>query len=299
MFKPNWASVEPEQFYHDIRRMAELVNAPYNAEKFEPAVKTYEACFRTSPVSYRTTSHPPEQRNLSVRYFGFACDISPYEAAVQNGLIVPDDHPIYQLYNEAMMAYPAPGHGVDLGTRNGMEKIWVFPKGDVPIQEAVQLPSLPPAAREHLGFFQKYGLEGLIVLGIDYLHKTVNLYFRTPPEPERSEKLLQMLQELGFQAGEEAATFPKTLSVYFTFGWHTSKCIRVSMVTAFVPKEEFPFQYYPEAERYFDNPPVLTEVPIAGFLPAYMAEGNYIKIDMDYNGGLSQMLLLAVQQAPA
>ena len=294
-FEPRWVTVEPEQFYHNTRQMAELVNAGYNAAAFEPALKAFEACFCTSPASYRTTSHPPEQRNLSVRYFGFGCDLNPYETAVAKGLITPNGHPIETLYDEAISTYPNPGHGVDLGTRNGLEKIWVLPYGYTPTEDAVQLPSLPEAARQHLGFFQKYGLDHLIVLGIDYLHKTINLYFTTPPEAERREKLLQMAQELGFTVGDEVETFPQLISVYFTFSWDSPKCVRMSAVTPLLTKDEFPFQYYPEARRYFENPPVLTEEPIAGFLPAYTANGNYFKIDMDYNGGLSQMLMMAVQ----
>jgi hypothetical protein len=92
---------------------------------------------------------------------------------------------------------------------------------------------MPGAVAENADFFARYGLEDVVLIGVDYKNRTMNLYFQLPPgtagnlEPET---VLSMLRETKMHEPSEKmlAYAAKAYRVYTTHSWESPDVHRIS-----------------------------------------------------------------------
>ena len=298
--KPQRA-LDLDQFMRDICRTAEILHVPCDQGKVQTILEAYRPRFLDSGVALRTTNHPVEQRNLSVRYLNFTLpEDNPYAVALERGLLSPDEHPVFRLYDDVRATFPIIGSGVDATVRSGMQKIWPF-LPNLALEDVYKLPSLPESVRQHDDYFKKYGLGVVSLLAIDYWHKTMNVYFNfLPPGPNMphpKEKIAGMITDLGFELPSEAemAINQGNVVVYYTFDWESSRCLRASFVIPHVPADKFPVHLDPFFAEIVGQVPTLSEPVLVGLQTAYTWDKrNYLKIEFDYSGTMVQALARAL-----
>jgi hypothetical protein len=284
-----------EELYEDIVRTAEAVGVPCNAEAVWKLLSAYEEFFASSAVSLRTTTKPTEKRELSVRYIELDKPHDPYAMALEQGLIVPEGHPIEKVIPELQAHYPAMGYGVDIGAEHGFEKIWPFFKVEVPLEEIYTLSSLPPGIKNYAAHFRKFGFKKVGLLAVDFWNKTVNVYFyANNRETFTPERLGEMLKELGFgvPSAEELEHSSHALCVYYTFSWTSDFVERVCFVMA-APEELLPKHLHPLFAQYADRVPIRAQRRIFFYNTTYATKGDYLKIEADYRGTMSEVLRAA------
>jgi aromatic prenyltransferase len=284
-----------EQLYSDVIKAAEAAGVTCNTEAIWKLLTTYEEFFSGSAVSLRTTTKPSDQRELSVRYIELEKPHDPYATALEKGFIVPQGHPIERVIPELQAHFPVMGYGVDVGAEHGFEKIWPFFQAEVPLEEIYALPSLPPSIKNYAAHFRKFGFQKVGLLAVDFWNKTVNLYFYTNNrETFVPERLGEMLKELGFGVPpvEELEHSCRALSVYYTFSWESEFVERVCFVMA-VPEELVPKHLHPLFEQYVKNVPIRSSRRIFFYNTTYAAKGDYLKIEADYRGTMSEVLRAA------
>jgi len=127
--------------------------------------------------------------------FTVPTDVDPYAIAVSDGLTTATDHPVGALLSDIRRRCPIDSYGIDFGVVGGFKKIYsFFPPDDMQrLSTLVDLPSMPRSLADNASFFARHGLDGdkVNVFGIDYPHRTVNVYFGGLPaevlEPKTSD----------------------------------------------------------------------------------------------------------------
>src|SRR5512133_136526 len=113
-----------QQFFRDIQVAAGVAGVPYNEAVIQKNLMAYEDYFRTSPTALRTTTKPPEKRDLSVRYMQAAIPHDPFAIALEKGLLTCQGHPIEEAAAELQARFNICGQGVDFSVDHGFEKTW-------------------------------------------------------------------------------------------------------------------------------------------------------------------------------
>lgn len=275
-----------KQLYDDIVRTAHIAEVPCNEEITKKVLDTYHDFFAGSSVAFRTTTHEVEKRELHVRYIELGVPHDPYLMALSKGLLQKQHHPIYALLGEFQSRFPVLGYGVDFDVNYGLEKIWLFfPHTPRSVEEITSLPSVPNSIENYAEYFAAYDLSGINVFGLDYRHKSVNVYFPMrnhggfPPQ-----RVASMIRKVGFQVPTEEMLHYCSMAdpVYYTFGWDSSDVKRACFAVVTSDHALVPTHLDPLIERF------VAQVPFAGngrtfiFNITFGPAGNYIKIENDY-----------------
>lgn len=274
----------------DTVKAANVVGVPCDKEKVWPLIKAYGDRFADSSLAFRTTTHPQHQRDLSLRYTNFFTPHDPYAIAVENGFLVEEGHPIEKLMYEAQERFPMFGHGIDISVRNGLEKIWPWFRGRMPIEEIAALPSIPKAVGDHIEYFKKYNLNGVILFALDYRNKTMNLYFIDPPGTYTPDQIGGMIGDLGFKVPpqEELELNTTCTFIYHTFRWDSPQVERLCYVLS-APEEAMPAHMDPIFEQFIKGVPHKSETAFFTYNTTYARRGDYMKIEADYTGILGML----------
>ena len=286
-----------KELYDDVIKAAEAAGVTCNAEAVWNLLTTYEEFFSNSAVSLRTTTKPSDKRELSVRYIELEKQHDPYAIALEKGYIVLQGHPVEKVIPELQSRYPMLGYGVDVGAEHGFEKIWPFFQVEVPLEEIYTLSSLPPSIKNYAAHFRKYRFTKVGLLAVDFWNKSVNLYFYSSNrETFVPERLAEMLKDLGFgiPPAEELEQSTRALAVYYTFSWESEFVERVCFVMA-VPEELVPKHLHPLFEQYVNNVPIRSQRRIFFYNTTYAMNGDYLKIEADYRGTMSEALRTAAE----
>lgn len=156
----------------------------------------------------------------------------PYAAAVAGGLIGGTDHPCGVLGAEIAERCPVGMFAVDGEVGEGFKKTYTFfPPGDLqPVGKLAGIPSMPAAVGENAGLFARYGLDRVQMTSVDYVRRTVNLYFGelgagcVEPGAVRS-----MVREMGLPvpSGAGLGFARNSFAVYPTLSWDSARIERV------------------------------------------------------------------------
>jgi len=117
-----------EQMIKDFAKLCEITEVNFNENAVRKVFDAYKKFFIGAPISIRTTTKPVERRDVALRYVEFFMphNPDPYTTAINEGLIVKDDHPIHEMIQEVMETFQLMGYGVDVDANTGLSKIWVF-----------------------------------------------------------------------------------------------------------------------------------------------------------------------------
>lgn len=285
-----------EQMYDDILStcaVADIEVTEHDKETTRHFLNTYPDFFTETVVSFRTTTKPKEERDLSVRYLAFDRPHDPYQTAVREGFLNEVGHPVEQVVPALRARFPAMGYGSDFTVKYGFEKIWIlFLTGPLPLKEVLTLSCLPQSIQTYADFFEANDLNLSALFGINYKQKAFNLYFENKgPGWLYPEKVARILGELGFnvpsqeilEINSRAATF------YFTFTWDSPRVERISFgLPAFSPSE------VPHLHELLDRLTVQAPIRFGQrqfvYNTTYTRGQDYYKMDVDYSGKMAVAL---------
>ncbi|MFI9581843.1 aromatic prenyltransferase [Streptomyces sp. NPDC052236] len=247
--------------YSVIEESARLLDVACSRDKVWPILTAYEDVIPQSAIAFRAETSARRAGDFSCRFTMIPKGVDPYALALSNDLIAKTDHPAGVLSSEIAKRCPIDNYGVDFGVIGGFTKTFqFFPPDDMQqLSKLADIPSAPRALAENASFFARHGVDDKVCLtGIDYEHKTTNVYFRTPDgylEPKTITAILREIEmpdpsEQLLKLGQEAGGF------YVTLNWDSPKIQRIcfSAMTS-DPMEITGGQLDPKIEQLARNAP--------------------------------------------
>ncbi|MFJ4832088.1 aromatic prenyltransferase [Streptomyces sp. NPDC088747] len=252
---------EAEELYSAIEESARLVGAACPRDEVWPILAAYEDAITADSgivFSAQTGESQAGELEYTVQVSGIG---DPYARAVANGFVAPTDHPVSTLLSDIQERVSIGLYAIDCGVAGGFKKIYaLFPELQTVAQLAA-IPSVPPALAQNADFFARHGLDGTAVIGIDYQHRTMNVYFQLPsagnldPESVRS-----ILREIGLPEPDEQILEYACTSyrIYTTLSWESPKIQRISFAPQPRPGLDLsalPAKLEPGIEQFMHNAP--------------------------------------------
>ena len=223
---------EAEELYAAIEESARLVGAPFSRDKVWPILAAYRDALAAGRIIFSV--------QVGERHIGeleYTIEVSPgiddaYARALSNGFVEETDHPVGSLLPDIQARISVDEYFIDCGIDGGFKKVYtLFPRDLQRVAKLADIPSAPRALADNAGFFARYGLDGVALIGIDYQHETMNVYFQLPDAGNLEPKtVLSMLREIGLpEPDERMLKFAcRSYRVYTTLSWDSSKIQRIS-----------------------------------------------------------------------
>lgn len=284
-----------DRMYHDIVRAAQVVEAPYSEEVIKRTLNTFGG-FSRSFVQFRSTTKPLSHRRLDVRYEEVGSSEMPLDIARRAGYFPDEGRDIDKLLPQLYQHFPYLGDGVDFDVQDGVTKFWFFPKGPFLTEKAFELSAMPRSVAEHAWFYQKYHLDSVYIIAVDFFSRTMNLYFLfTKPEHHTPQALRGMVQDLGFAAPpDDAVTYSlPALSAALTYSWESPRVSRICFYVAHPNRAAAPKLLHPVIDSFVRDVPAYKD-SIYQISWTFGVQGTYIKVENDYTGNLMDEFVPAI-----
>jgi aromatic prenyltransferase len=283
--------LNPDTLFSDLQQYAQISEVPFNPQAVRQLLDLFGDIYpEATAVSIRTTTHPIPQRDVNFRYMETEIPHNPFERLKDAGLLPLEGHPVEKVIPEVSDRYPV-WWGVDVAVSRGFEKIWAFLKTGVPVDEFLTLPCLPDSARNLRDHLKKFAPPDIIIVGVDFKNKTMNLYPSIiPPESYEPNKIAAMIADLGFSvpSDEVLQCDSRTVNFYYTLSWAVPTAQRLCYAIP-APPEALPTHWFPLFKRFVERVPFQAERRMFAYNPTYGPRGGYVKIEADYLGNLQQI----------
>jgi hypothetical protein len=226
-----------EEVYSAIEKSARLLDVPCSRDNVLPILTAYGDALTDAVIVFSMATGKQHAGELDYSFVMLPKDVDPYELALANGLASKTDHPVGALPGDIDERCPVESYGSDFGVVGGFKKTYsVFPVDDLQtLSTLTDIPSMPRSVADNSGFFARYGLDDKVkMIGIDYEHRTMNLYFALlPPEFRDPDTVVTMLREIGLpEPSERMLEFVQnSFSIYPTLSWDTSRIERICFAT--------------------------------------------------------------------
>lgn len=283
------------RMYQDIVKSAQVVEAPYSEPVIQRMLDTFGG-FSRGAVQFRTTTKPHAHRRLDVRYEEINAPEIPLDIARRAGFLVDQGRDIDRLLPQIYDRFPYLGDGVDFDVQDGFTKLWFFPKGVLPVEEAFQLPAMPKSVAEHAWYYDKYRLHSLYIIGIDYLSRSMNLYLQfNHPSHHTPEALRGMVQDLGFETPSDEAinSSLQGVSAALTFTWDSPHVERICFYSAYPNRAAVPTSLHPVVSRFVEDVPAVRD-SLYQVSWTFGTKGTYVKVENDYTGDMMEKFVSAL-----
>lgn len=222
-----------EEIHSAIEQASDLLRLTGSRSQVWPVLTAFGDVLPDSVIAFRVATGARRSGELDCRATMLPNNIDPYRTAVANELVTRTGHPVHSLLAEVQELCPIDSYGIDFGVVRGFKKIWpFFPASETQqVSRLSRIPSMPPSVAANLEFFERHGLNdkaGLI--GIDYEHTTINVYFVElasdffGPESIRSLHRDAGLPEPSAHLVEYCRS---AFAMYVTLNWTTSAIERI------------------------------------------------------------------------
>jgi hypothetical protein len=226
-----------------------------------PVLTAYGDALPQAVIAFRVATGARYSGELDWR-FTVPTDVDPYAIALSNGLTAKTDHPVGALLGDIKGRCPIDSYGIDFGVVGGFKKIYsFFPPADMQgLSTLADIPSMPRSLAENFGFFARHGLDGdkVNVFGIDYKHRTVNVYFGGLPagclEPKTIQSMLREI-ELPDPSERMLKLGQKAFGIYTTLSWDSSRIERFCFAVMTPDSTALPVRIEPEIEQFLRSVP--------------------------------------------
>jgi Aromatic prenyltransferase Orf2 len=249
-----------EEVYSALEESARLVDVPCSRDKVWPILTAYaDGLVDATLVVFSMAAGERHRGDLDYN-FTVPSGGDPYAVALSKGFTAETDHPVAALLSDLHQRCPVHVFGVECGAVSGFKKTYVFfpLDGLQELSKLVDIPSMPPAVAEHAGTFARYGVDKVSIIGIDYVRRTMNVYFGgLSPECVEAENVRSLLRDIGLPApSEQMLTFiQKSFSIYPTFSWDSSKIERICFSIVTPDAEALPARLEPEIGKFARSAP--------------------------------------------
>ncbi len=280
---------------HDLIAVAQATGTPYDERTLVRVLGRFECGFTEKSVQIRTTDKPLAARDLSFRYLdldlGDGHGDSPLDVALRSGELRDDGHPLCGWLQAVEHRFPSLGYGADFEACRGLQKIWSFFTHAHEPRALLGLAQLPAGFRNSLPLLRDLHLDAITIIGVDYMHRTMNLYFR-PSHPSHGgpELVTRACERLGFAAPSEAAQrhAGRAGCIAFTYHWERPAIERICFYVAGHGREVVS-QHYPQLATFAAQAPALVSTPHFIIGCSHGHDGVYQKIEDDYTGDVTQV----------
>lgn len=282
-------TTELADLYSVIEESARLLDVACSRDKVWPILTAYEDVIPQSAIAFRVETSARRGGDLSCRFTMIPKSVDPYALALSNGLTAETDHPVASLNSDIAGRCPIDNYGVDFGVVGGFTKTYqFFPPDDMQeLAKLADIPSMPRGLAENASFFARHGVDDNVALtAMDYAHKTVNVYFKTPDgylEPMTITSILRDLElpdpsEHLLKLGQEAGGF------YVTLNWDSSRIQRICFSAMTSDPMALTGQLEPKIEQLARNAPN-SDAAVGRRFICYVASspgGEYYKLSSFY-----------------
>lgn len=226
-------TTELDDLYSVIEDAARLVDVACSREKVWPVLTAYQDVIPRSAIAFRVETSARRGDDFSCRFTMIPKDVDPYARALSGGLTPQTDHPVASLSADIAAACPIDNYGVDFGVIGGFTKSFqFFPPDDMQrVSTLAGIAAVPPALAENSAFFARHGVADQVALtGMDYEHKTFNVYFKTPDGYLREPgNVAAILGDIGMpEPSEHLLTLAGAAGgFYVTLNWKSSAVQRI------------------------------------------------------------------------
>ncbi|WP_328499769.1 aromatic prenyltransferase [Streptomyces sp. NBC_00457] len=300
-------SAELADLYSVIEESARLANVTCSSDKVWPIMTAYGDMLAQSVIAFRVATGARNAGDFECRFTMLPKELDPYAVALSNGLIAETGHPVGSLLGEIHRNFPIGSCGIDFGVVGGFKKTWsFFPTGGVQsLSELAGLPSMPRSLSENLDFFTRHGLADIVTLiGIDYSHRSVNLYFgRIPAECFEPDGMRSILREIGMPDPSERMLQlgGQGFGIYTTLSWDSPKIERITYAAMTTDPMTLPVQIEPEIKQFVEKAPYSTADRQFVYAITASPNGEYHKLQSYYQWqpGVQHFLLASDPGADA
>ncbi|MEV7192581.1 aromatic prenyltransferase [Streptomyces sp. NPDC093510] len=274
--------------YSVIEESSRLVDVPCARDTVWPILTAFEDTLAQAVIAFRVATGERNAGDFDCRFTMLPKGLDPYAVALANGLTAPTDHPVGSLLEELCREFPVESGGIDFGVVGGFKKTWSFFPTDSlqSLSELVRLESMPASAAENLDFFTRYDLADRVSLvGIDYPHKSLNLYFGAAPaatfEPEG---ITAILRDAGLPAPSERLLGfgARAFGIYATLSWESAKVERITIAAMTPDPTALPVRIEEKIEHYVNKAPYSTEDRQFVYAITSAPTGEYHKLQSYY-----------------
>jgi hypothetical protein len=278
-------TAELEDLYSFIEETARLLDVPCSRDKVWPILTAYGDALPKSKdeFMFRVASGARKAEKLDCR-FSISNEVDPYAVALSNDLTTKTDHPVGALLSDVQGRCPIDSYGVDFGVVGGFTKTWLYFPGDDKqgLSRLADIPSMPRSLAENISIFPRHGLgDKASLIGIDYQHKTVNVYFTgLPAECGEPKTVLSMFREIGLPDPNEQVLelSQKAFAIYVTLSWDSSKIERICFAILTADPMALPVRLGPKIEQFVRRVPYAAAERKFVFGAVSSANGEYYKL---------------------
>ena len=273
--------------YSAIEEAARLLDSACSRDKVWPILTAYGDTLAQAVIAFRVATGT-RAGDLDCRFTMLPKDVDPYVVALSNGLATKTDHPVDALLSDIRERFPVDCYGIDFGVAGGFKKTWsFFPPDDLQkLSRLAEIPSMPRSMAENVEFFARLGLEDKAsLIGIDYRHRTMNVYFGEPPaecfEPDTVRSILREVglpdpSEQMLRLGEEA------FGIYVTLSWDSLKIQRVCLAVMTQDPTTLSTRLDPKIEHFAKNAPCTAADRRFVYAVTSSPDGEYNKLQSYY-----------------
>ncbi|SCL32322.1 Aromatic prenyltransferase Orf2 [Micromonospora pallida] len=283
-------SAELTGIYSAIEEAARLLDVPCSRDKVWPVLTTYGDALGQAVVAFRVATGARNAGELDCRFTMLPKNVDPYALALTAGLTTGTDHPVGVLLADLADRCPIDCYGIDFGVVDGFKKTWsFFPPDDLQsLSTLADIPSMPRSLAENVSFFARHDLDDKAsLIGIDYPHRTVNVYFgEAPAECFEPKNIRSMLREVELPEPTEQLLRlgQESFGIYATLRWDSPKIERITFATMTPDPTTLPVALEPEIERFVKNAPYDYDAADRRFVYAVTSStaGEYYKLQSYY-----------------
>lgn len=281
-------TAELEGLYSAIEEAAGLLDVACSRETVWPILTAYGDTLPQAVIAFRVATGARNAGDVDCRFTMLPNRIDPFALAVSSGLTPATDHPVGALLADIDARFPVDCGGIDFGVVGGFKKTWsFFPPDDLQkLSELAEVPSMPPALAENLGFFARWGLDDKAsLIGIDYRHRTVNIYFGEPPaDCFVRENIRSILREIGMPEPSEQMLKlgEQAFGIYVTLSWDSARVERICFAVMTPDPTRLSVRLEPEIERFVKSAPTTAEDRRFVYAVTVSPHGEYNKLQSYY-----------------
>ncbi|SHN26497.1 aromatic prenyltransferase [Actinacidiphila paucisporea] len=277
---------EVEELCSAIEQSARKLGVAYSRDKVWPILTAYGDAFGhdATVVAFRVATSMRQAGELDCRFMTHPKEREPYAVALSNGITPETDHPVGDLLADIQERCPVDSYGIDFGVVGGFKKVYGFftPETLQKVSTFADMPSMPRSLAANADFLARHGVADRVnVIGIDYGHRTVNVYLGAPAECYEPETIRSMLRELGMAEPSEQLLKlgEKSFGLYVTLNWESSKIERICYAVTTTDLATLPIPVEPEIVRFAQSIPYGGAERKFVYGIALAAEGEYHKIE--------------------
>lgn len=277
-----------DELYSGIAQASDLLGVVSSRDRVWPVLAAFKDVLPSSVIAFRVATGAQRPGELDCRSTMLPSDIDPYGIAVANQLVARTNHPAHSLLYDLRQQCPIDSYGIDFGAVRGFKKIWpFFPANETQqVSRLARIPSMPRSVADNLEFFERHGLNDKVgLIGIDYEHATINVYFVELDsgffEPE---SIRSLHREAGLP--DPSAQFVEysrgAFAMYVTLDWETSAIERMCFPVMTSDPLTLSVPLDPVVERFVRAVPFVAGSRRFIYAATSAADGEYYKLQSFY-----------------